>query len=71
LVLKTGRSVRLDDYGDASGPAADLLRESGVRSAVGVPVSVEGGLWGVMSVMSTREKPLSADTEARLVGSAS
>ena len=40
----------------------------GVRATVGVPVSVEGGLWGAMAVGSTREGPLPADTEARLAG---
>ena len=40
----------------------------GFRSAVGVPISVEGRLWGVMIVASTREEPLSADTEERLAG---
>jgi signal transduction histidine kinase len=32
-----------------------------------VPISVEGRLWGVMTVVS-REQPLPADTEARLAG---
>ena len=35
---------------------------------MGVPVSVAGRLWGVMSVVSSREQPLPADTEARLAG---
>ena len=37
------------------------------RAAVGVPVSVEGRLWGVMAVGS-RAEPLPAGTEARLAG---
>ena len=53
---------------DASGPIADAAREWGVRAAVGVPIGVEGRLWGVMVVRSTREEPLPADTEARLAG---
>ena len=35
---------------------------------VGVPISVEGRLWGVVTVSSTREESLPADTEARLAG---
>jgi signal transduction histidine kinase len=35
---------------------------------VGVPVSVEGRLWGVMVVAFTHEELLPADTEARLAG---
>jgi signal transduction histidine kinase len=40
----------------------------GLRASVGVPVSVDGRLWGVMFVASTRREPLPADTEARLAG---
>jgi signal transduction histidine kinase len=68
LVFETGRAARIDDYAHASGPAADLSREQGLRSIVGAPINVDGRLWGFMSVMSSREKPLPADTEARLTG---
>jgi GAF domain-containing protein len=68
LVFQTGRQARLDDYGDASGAMARLIRELGLHGAVGVPVSVEGRLWGVMIVASTDELPLPADTEERLAG---
>jgi signal transduction histidine kinase len=67
LVFQTGRAARLDDYAGASGAGAEAVREFGVRSVVGVPVSVEGRPWGVMFVGSTRE-PLPAGTEARLAG---
>ena len=46
LVFQTGRAARIDDYADASGPVADAVRDLGFRTAVGVPVSVEGRLWG-------------------------
>jgi GAF domain-containing protein/ketosteroid isomerase-like protein len=65
LVFETGRPARMDDFADASGPTGDISRGWGARSAVGVPISVEGRLWGVMSVGSGRE-PLPADTEQRL-----
>jgi signal transduction histidine kinase len=76
LVFETGRPARIDDYGEASGAAADVVRPFGLRSAVGVPVKVEGRLWGVMTVASTGGRPppegtedrLPADTEGRLVG---
>ena len=69
LVSETGRPARIDDYDvDASGPIADLVRPFDTRSMVGVPISVEGRLWGVVTVSSTREESLPADTEARLVG---
>ncbi|MCW2891970.1 MAG: hypothetical protein QOG28_6688 [Trebonia sp.] len=65
-VLQTARAARIEDYADASGPAADLARKFGLRQLVGVPISVEGRLWGVMFVASTREGPLPSGTEARL-----
>ncbi|MCW2676198.1 MAG: hypothetical protein JWR70_1238 [Modestobacter sp.] len=68
LVFETGRAARIDDYADATGSAADLTREQGIRSIVGAPISVEGRLWGFMSVLSTREEPLPAGSEARLAG---
>jgi signal transduction histidine kinase len=68
LVLETGRPARIDDYSQASGTVADFARGFCVpaRSTVGVPITVEGRLWGIMLVSSTAEQPLPADTEARL-----
>jgi signal transduction histidine kinase len=67
LVFQTGRPARIDGYADSSGPVGDIAREAGVRASVGVPVSVAGGLWGVM-IVATRSEPLPADTEERLAG---
>src|SRR5246127_1473293 len=50
LVFRTHRPARIDDYAGASVPNAVAVRAAGVRAAVGVPVSVEGGLWGLMIV---------------------
>ena len=67
LVSETGRPARIDNAADnLTGPLAVPVREGGVRSAVGVPVIVEGHLWGVVAVNSSLEQPLSPDTEARL-----
>ena len=68
LVFEQGRAARLDDYAGVSGAAAEVAREFGIRAAIGAPISVEGRLWGVMSLASTRERPLPADTEMRLAG---
>jgi signal transduction histidine kinase len=65
-VAQTGRPARMDSYADGSGPIGVVARESGVRSAVGTPIIVEGRLWGVMVAASTSEQPLPHDTEARL-----
>ncbi len=64
LVHKTGRPARVQ--------GSDWLLHDGkgqvlpITSGVGVPVVVEGSLWGVMAVASSTETPLPPDTEARL-----
>jgi GAF domain-containing protein len=67
IILRTGGAARIDDYSGVAGPIADAAREFGLRAAVGVPVSVEGGIWGAM-VVGSRAGPLPAGTEARLAG---
>jgi signal transduction histidine kinase len=67
LVLQTGRPARIDDYGAASGAFADVAQDWAFRSSVGVPVSVEERLWGVL-IVGSRAEPLPAGTEARLAG---
>jgi signal transduction histidine kinase len=66
LVARTGRPARIESYADASGPIDVAVRGTGVRSAVGTPIIVDGRLWGVMAAGSRREQPMPADTETRL-----
>jgi len=66
IISQTRRPVRIDDYANASGGPAAAAREAGFRSAAGVPVIVQGRLWGVMVACSVDEHPLPLDTEARL-----
>jgi signal transduction histidine kinase len=69
LVFERGQAARLDDYVDATGPASDMAHEYGLRQTVGVPVSVEGRLWGAIVVACTGDRdPLPADTATRLAG---
>jgi len=68
LVFETGQPARMDDLSQASGPGGDVVRRLGIRASTGVPISVEGRIWGVMLVGSTCEEPFPADTEERLVG---
>ena len=58
---RSGRAERIDDYTAVAGAAT----ANGVRAVVAVPVTVEGGLWGALSV-SSRAGPLPAGTEDRL-----
>jgi len=65
MVLETGEAARLDDFSAATDPIGVAARESGIKSAVGSPIVVEGRLWGVMTATST-EGPMPTGTEARL-----
>jgi PAS domain S-box-containing protein len=65
-VLRTGRPARMDDYEFASGAIAATIRRLGIRCAIGVPISVEGRTWGVMTATSKAADPFPAETESRL-----
>jgi signal transduction histidine kinase len=65
-VFETGRSVRIDNYADASGPLSVVAQDTGIRSAVGSPIIVEGRLWGMMGAGSGIGQALPPDSEARL-----
>jgi signal transduction histidine kinase len=66
LVFETRRPARIESYAEEPGPAAAAAREMGWRSSVGAPITLEGRLWGVLSVVSTTDVPLPLDTEERL-----
>jgi signal transduction histidine kinase len=65
LVYETGCPGRIESYADDSSIGAVTVR-AGVRSAVGTPITVEGRLWGVISVGSSLVQPLPPDAEERL-----
>ena len=67
LVFEAGRAARLDNYGDDAGAAAAWVA-AGLCSSVGVPISVEGRLWGVVVALSMSAQALPADADARLAG---
>src|SRR4051812_21103598 len=65
-VMRSGATARLDSYEAASGVIAETVRSLGIRVSIGVPVSVDGRLWGVMIASSNRVEPFPAETETRL-----
>src|SRR5271168_4415512 len=52
LVVRSGRPARIDSYDNVAGSIAARVREVGVRAAVGVPVIVDGRVWGLAAVGS-------------------
>ena len=65
MVRETGRPARVDQYTAEAGEAA---RAIGIRSSVGVPITVEGELWGLIAIVSASEEPPSPGSENRLAG---
>ena len=66
LVQRSGRPARIDSYDNVAGPIAARVREVGVRAAVGVPIIVDGRVWGLAAVGSLQPGPMPADTEVRI-----
>jgi putative methionine-R-sulfoxide reductase with GAF domain len=67
-VLRTRGPARMDSYENVAGVLAAQVRAVGIRAAVGVPVIVDGRVWGLATVGSARPGPMSADTELRISG---
>jgi signal transduction histidine kinase len=62
-VRRTGQAARVNDYRDVPG-GEPYLRE-GLRSAVALPIHVDGRLWGAIAVGSG-QGPLPSGTEQRM-----
>jgi GAF domain-containing protein len=67
-VQDTGRPVRVDSYDDVETSAAARVHQEGIFAAVGVPVLVDGQVWGMAAVGSIRPGPMPPDTEDRIAG---
>ena len=66
VVHRTGRPARMDSYENVSGSIAALTRAMGLRAAVGMPIVLDGRVWGLAAVGSAEPGPMPADTEARI-----
>jgi len=65
--LRTGSPARRDLYNEPSGDATDVVGWVGVQSSVGIPIVVEGRLWGALGAGSLGG-PFLPDTETRVLG---
>jgi signal transduction histidine kinase len=66
-ILATGGPARRDDYSSMTGALGEALRADLMVSVVGVPIVVEGGIWGFMAAAAKPGKPIPSDTEEQLV----
>jgi signal transduction histidine kinase len=67
LVFETHRPARVDGHEGVLGGGTDNPDTVGLRSTVGVPIIVEGHLWGMVGTSAMADRPLPPDTETRLV----
>jgi PAS domain S-box-containing protein len=65
-ILASGRPARKQDYTTMPGPLGAAVRNDGMISMVGVPIVVEGSIWGFMTGASREGAPSPAGTEERL-----
>ena len=66
MILASGRPARRQEYTTMPGPLGAALRAGGMVSAVGVPIVVEGSIWGFMTAGARPGKPTPDGTEERL-----
>ena len=67
IVRRTGEAARVDDYSHIDGELAERLRDLGLRSTVSAPVTVDGRVWGAITVSTIGEQTLAPDAETRIV----
>jgi signal transduction histidine kinase len=65
MILATGRPARKQDYTTMPGPLGAAVREDGMISTVGVPIVVEGSIWGFMTGAARQGAAIPAGTEER------
>jgi sugar diacid utilization regulator len=68
LVQRSARPARIEGYQNIASSIGARVREVNVRAAVGVPIIVDGRVWGLAAVGLVRPGLMPADAEVRLSG---
>jgi len=66
IVRRTERPARLEQASQLDGPMAELARNFGLHGRVGVPIVVDGRLWGVMVATWLGDTSPPPGTEGRM-----
>jgi signal transduction histidine kinase len=73
-VWRTGRAARVDNLGDMSGRWPQMASTFGFSTSAGVPILLQGGLWGALIVAGREPMPPAIESHlngfAELVGTA-
>ena len=65
-VRQTGQPARLEDFAYSTGPTTARLQAARIHSGVGVPINVDGRVWGTIIALATRGETLPVGIEERL-----
>jgi signal transduction histidine kinase/uncharacterized protein YoaH (UPF0181 family) len=65
-ILRTGRPARKDDYATMPGALGAAVRQDRMVATVGVPIVVEGGMWGFVVGAAKPEMPIPPNVEGPL-----
>ena len=65
-IRASGRPERVDSYEGMPGEAAAQQRALRFRAAVGAPINLAGGLWGVVVVSTVEDEPFPPGAEQRI-----
>jgi hypothetical protein len=68
MVQHTCGPARMDSYENVAGVLATQVRAVDIHAAVGVPVIVDGRVWGLAAVGLAQPGPMPPDTEVRISG---
>src|SRR5262249_2895293 len=66
MILATARPARKDDYSGMPGPRGAAIRADQPVALVGVPIMVDGSIWGFLVAGGRPGNTLPAETEERL-----
>jgi GAF domain-containing protein len=66
MILATGRPARKDDYPEMAGSLAAAVRDERMSATVGVPIVVEGTIWGFVVGGARAGNPIPDGMEERL-----
>jgi signal transduction histidine kinase len=67
LVVRTGQPARIEDWNTVPGELAVRHLQDGFGPAMGVPIMVDGVIWGAITAYNMRDVTLPMGSESRLV----